>query len=325
MISINEVITANECEENCDTPSPLSDSPTVSPLSPDSVQHYKAGSFPRYHRRYYYRGSKARAVTCSNCSGRGHLFKECKKPIRSYGVLAWTFDAKGELRICLIQRRHTISYEAFIRGKYDIDELKLHRERMTIHEKHAIQNNDWDVLYDNIMNNKQIHDTRPNSNLYSQRERQRAKHLYDSINIEKLFENTPETITEPTWEFPKGRKFLQETEQECALREFQEETGIPLEDVTIITNFHSPIWFEEVFCGINKRQYHNRYLLAYLKPDSKGPFIDKTNDSQMSEVQDSRYFTFDEAMAIIHPFHQEKQECLRQSFEAIKKIIITEK
>ncbi len=287
----------------------------------------------RYHRRYYYRGNKQRTVTCSNCTGRGHLFKECKKPIQSFGVLAWTFHPiTHELCVCLIQRRHTISYEAFIRGKYDLDELEMHRDRMTVDEKLAIQTVCWDTLYDNIMNNKmavasaesssacasppQGDNTDPPS-LYTQRERLRAKLLYEMVDIEKTFSVKTDEIKEPTWEFPKGRRFIQEAEDVCALREFYEETNVPLEDVTVI---NTP-WIEERFCGINKRQYHNRYLLAFINPNSVGPFVDRTNASQMSEVQDARLFSFEDATAIIHPFHPEKRECLRQAYETIQYIL----
>lgn len=290
------------------------------------LQPSRGAKYPkqRYNRRYYYRGNnKGRNIICSNCSGRGHLFKDCKKPIQSYGVLAWTFrydaNKQPELAVCLIQRRHTISYEAFVRGKYHLDELKMHCERMTTQEKQAIRDEPWDLLYDNVMNNKGV-DVQMSTNIYTQRERQRAKNLYDSVNIDQLFANddTPE-IEEPTWEFPKGRRYVNENDQHCALREFHEETGIPKEGVTVILGrTGTPLWFQEQFCGINKRQYHNRYLLAFVDPECNQPFIDETNFSQISEVQDARWFSFDDAYAIIHSFHPEKQECLRQSFDAIQ-------
>jgi 8-oxo-dGTP pyrophosphatase MutT (NUDIX family) len=210
---------------------------------------------------------------------------------------------------------------------------------MTIDEKEAIKTIPWDTLYDNIMNNKiavaaaeaaeaaaeshpAVNDSPPPS-VYTQRERQRAKHLYEMVDIHDLFSVETLPIKEPTWEFPKGRRFIQESEETCALREFYEETNVPLEDITVISNPDNgrDLWIEEKFCGINKRQYHNRYLLAFINPNSKGPFIDKTNSSQMSEVQDARLFSFEDAMAIIHPFHPEKQTCLIQSHEIIKKCI----
>lgn len=291
----------------------------------------------RYNRRYYYR-DKRTFISCSNCEGHGHLFKDCKKPIQSFGILAWTLTpaktvtaappstlTAPNLSVCLIQRRHTISFEAFVRGKYDEDELRMHSERMTMDEKKAILDTDWDTLYDSVMNNKHINGvggSKQKTNVFAQRERDRAKHLYDSVNLNDLFNTTTCQVLNPTWEFPKGRKFSKETEEACALREFQEETGIPISDVTLVSDpvTKKPIWFEEVFCGINKRMYHNRYMLAFVNPESTGPFIDPNNPSQLSEVQDAKFFSYHDAMSIIHPFHPEKRHCLHQAYETMKLI-----
>lgn len=291
-----------------------------------------------YHKRYYYRGSRTKTVICSNCSGRGHLFKDCKKPIQSYGVLAWTrFPGSNEPVICMIQRRHTISFEAFIRGKYNHDELELHRTRMTRDEKRDIREKDWESLYDQVMNSKiaaassqsQMETGSPSSppigsgiGYCNQRERERAKRLYQAINIQSFFAETKDDIVEPTWEFPKGRKYLQEEEEICALREFNEETGVPLSDVQIVRDFDGDsIWFEEKFCGINKRQYCNRYLLATVDPSGRGPFVDPSNESQLSEVQNAKWFTLSDALSTIHWFHPEKIACLNESYNQIKKFL----
>lgn len=300
--------------------------PSLAP--PKAIDKKMINKRPRYTRRYYYRDKKP-FMNCSNCEGNGHLFKDCKKPIQSFGILAWTLKSIPErladrLSVCLIQRRHTISFEAFVRGKYDIDELQMHSERMTMQEKQAILSTDWDTLYDNVMNNKNVPNQKPN--VFAQRERERAKHLYDSVNVQALFNgDSIEQILDPTWEFPKGRKFSKETEEACALREFQEETGIPIQDVTLVSDpaTKKPIWFEEVFCGINKRIYHNRYMLAFVNPESTGPFVDPNNPSQLSEVQDARFFSYSEAMSIIHTFHPEKRYCLHQAYETMKQIFQT--
>lgn len=309
--------------------------------------HYGPASKPRYHRRYYYRGARNRVVICSNCSGKGHLFKDCKKPIQSYGVLGWSLRSKNglslyqddypipsdrfafmrglyqtnnyDLCVCLIQRRHTISYEAFIRGKYDLDELPTHVERMTVYERAEILEKPWDVLYDNIMNDKGV-DSK--SNNYMIRERQRAKQLYDSViaDFPQVVEKA-ELIYEPTWEFPKGRKFVQETEEMCAYREFEEETSVPLQDVSPL---NPVIWLEEQFCGLNKRMYYNRYMIALIDPRGKGPFLDETNLGQCAEVQNAKWFSYEEAMGTLHSFHPEKLECLRQSHTMVTRLFESE-
>jgi 8-oxo-dGTP pyrophosphatase MutT (NUDIX family) len=313
--------------------------PLKTPPQLSLTKNTHVGRKHRYTKRYYYRDRKP-FINCSNCEGNGHLFKDCKKPIQSFGILAWTLKPNTlketslqsplqstTLSVCLIQRRHTISFEAFVRGKYDVDELQMHSERMTISEKKAILETDWDTLYDGVMNTKHAltnntAELKQKQNVFTLRERDRAKLLYNSVDLKKLFGSDQSGVVNPTWEFPKGRKFSKETEEACALREFQEETGIPIKDVTIVSDpvTKQPIWFEEVFCGINKRMYHNRYMLAFVNPESSGPFVDPNNASQLSEVQDARFFTYQDAMSIIHPFHPEKRMCLHQSYETMKQI-----
>lgn len=285
-------------------------------------------------------------MTCSNCNGRGHLFRECKKPIQSNGMLAWTLRGKTpeatarmmddtrfrkedapamkegeflhwmrdlyatgeyELAVCLIQRRHTISFEAFVRGKYNLDELEIHKERLTIAERDSIRTKPWEGLYRQVMSDK---DAR-----YMQREKHRAKMLYDSIDLDGFLDGDT-VFDEPSWEFPKGRRFVHETDKQCALREFEEETGVPPADVLMLRG-----WCEEEFCGTNKRMYRNKYYIALVHPKSDGPVIDQNNPGQISEVADTRWFLYKDAMAILRPFHEEKRVALRTSYNDVLSIL----
>jgi 8-oxo-dGTP pyrophosphatase MutT (NUDIX family) len=308
------------------------------------------GTKHRYHKRYYYRGSqKNKSVICSNCSGKGHLFKDCKKPVQSFGVLGWTLRPKDgssflswivpsdrfslisrmrelyrtgryELLVCLIQRRHTISYEAFVRGKFTVDELDSHYLRMTVNERAEILEKPWNVLYDDIMNHK---GSDGKASPYVARERNRAKNLYDLViddfprDIDLPIEDI---ILEPTWEFPKGRKFADESEEDCAFREFEEETSIPQRDASSVSP-NDPIWLQERFCGLNKRMYVNQYLVALIDPRSNGPFLDPENKGQCAEVKDAKWFTFENATSKLHSFHPEKLECLQKSHEIITNLL----
>jgi len=193
---------------------------------------------------------------------------------------------------------------------------------MTVHERRMIKEVSWDVLYDDIMNEKS--DSKPRSNnSYFFKEKERAKRLYDEIDLEEFLndKNYSEEIQEPTWEFPKGRRFVHETDQDCALREFEEETSIPVLDTTIIMTKERPMWIKENFCGMNKRMYHNKYILSLIDPNSRGPYIDPTNSGQISEVNDTRWFTYEDARDIIHSFHPEKKEALKKSYKSILRLL----
>ena len=56
---------------------------------------------------------------CNNCGNTGHIYRNCKLPVLSYGVLCFTED----LKIVMIQRKDSLAYIEFLRGKYRIDNL----------------------------------------------------------------------------------------------------------------------------------------------------------------------------------------------------------
>lgn len=257
----------------------------------------------RYNKRYK---SFKKNVYCSNCNGRGHLFKECKKPIKSYGIIAFRKSPTNkELQVCLIRRKNTISYEAFIRGKYRPDELPIHLERMTTMEKKKIKQSEWTELYNEICYHR--------SSKHAQRERKKAKDLYDSINAGVLFDDISSDWTIPEWEFPKGRKYFNETQEECALREFREETNIRETHVRLL----GETWFE-TFEGTNKRTYQNQYFLAIISPDANDPYIDLNSKNQITEIGDVDWFSKKESLRLIREYHTDKKRILKDGFELIR-------
>ena len=60
---------------------------------------------------------------------------------------------------------------------------------------------------------------------------------------------------------PKGRRNYKEKDLECALREFEEETGISSLRLNVVENV---LPFEETFIGTNHKSYKHKYFLAYL-------------------------------------------------------------
>ena len=56
---------------------------------------------------------------CNNCGGNGHLFFNCKRPITSLGIVCFRVNLKDEIEYLLIQRKDTLGYVDFLRGKYN--------------------------------------------------------------------------------------------------------------------------------------------------------------------------------------------------------------
>ena len=59
---------------------------------------------------------------CNNCGKRGHLYKECKLPVTSCGNIVFRVD-NDEPEILMIQRKDSLCYIDFVRGKYDIQNI----------------------------------------------------------------------------------------------------------------------------------------------------------------------------------------------------------
>jgi len=89
------------------------------------------------------------------------------------------------------------------------------------------------------------------------------------------------------WAFPKGHKIGNETEQETALREFQEETGILqcqlVSDFRVIQHYY----FEENNQKIDKEVI---FFLGFVGKNNNKPFI------QNDEVQNGQWFNYKDAL-----------------------------
>lgn len=202
----------------------------------------------------YFKQNPDRIIRCMNCSYKGHTFKDCKTPIYSYGVLAVTM-IDNEYKFIMIQRRNSIGYIDFIRGKYFDYNIKTLIEEMSIEEKLRILNTPFNTLWDNLWLN---HNYRGFKNEYKM-----AKKRFEAHDIESLIK---EGIMYSKWDteefsIPKGRKVFHETNIECAKREFQEETGIHSDNLHIIDSLGT---VSETFRGSNDVMYKHIYYIATI-------------------------------------------------------------
>lgn len=128
--------------------------------------------------------------------------------------------------------------------------------------------------------------------------------LLDESDIIKSSENKECCKwTEPEWGFPKGRKNYQEKDLQCALREFEEETGISSKKLNIIENIMP---FEEIFTGSNYKSYKHKYFLAKISNNEEQnlSFFEKGEVSKMA------WFSFDECNEKIRNYNTEKRKII---------------
>ena len=77
---------------------------------------------------------------CNNCGNYGHIYRNCRHPILSYGIILYHREVDSdEYRIILVERKDSLSYIEFIRGRYknpsNYEYIQLLISRMTEKEK----------------------------------------------------------------------------------------------------------------------------------------------------------------------------------------------
>ena len=203
---------------------------------------------------------------CNNCGKQGHSFHQCKLPITSYGIILFRSSEKG-LQFLMIRRKDTFGYIDFIRGKYspyNLEHIQSIINEMSIYEKERILSSSFEELWYLMWG--ETNNSQYKSEEFNSLKKYEMLKTGIFVNAEKytlndivLRSNTKWQETE--WEFPKGRRNYQEKDMDCALREFEEETGISHKKIQIVENIMP---FEETFIGTNYKSYKHKYFLAYI-------------------------------------------------------------
>ena len=308
---------------------------------------------------------KKKKYYCSNCGKYGHVYKKCKEPITSIGIICVKLNNvninelisyfkknyedeenneninilninnknynnlkfinyfKDKIEFLFIRRKHTLSYIEFIRGRYElsnIDHIVSLFELMSPDEITRIKNYDfkdlWHMLWKktscNKIYEKEYELSRKKFRLLKNKKDSNSLALEDIIKIVKPKFNTPE------WGFPKGRRNYHEKNLDCAKREFSEETSYNSSDYYLLENIN-PI--NEIFNGTNGILYKHIYYIA-LDKSNKDAKIDNLNTHQIDEIGDIDWFTYNNAINKIRPYHNEKKKILNEIYLFLVNVIL---
>jgi len=247
--------------------------------------------------------------TCNNCGKLGHQFNQCKLPIISYGIILFTRNDNDVYKYLMIRRKDSFGFIDFMRGKYNscnINQIQNIVNEMSNDEKQRILNVSFDKLWKDMWSDTPSGHYK-NEEVSSYKKFEGIKNGIGVsndkiINVYDIINNSDTNWEETEWEFPKGRKNNKEKDLECALREFEEETGISSDDISVIENI---IPFEETFIGTNHKAYKHKYFLAYIKDD----FIN-LNNFQKAEVSKLEWKNYDECIISIRPYNLEKKKLI---------------
>lgn len=298
-------------------------------LSTNSVSVPFASTFPRPARGCHTNNLPhvVAGVLCANCGCGGHTFRVCDLPITSFGVICHRLSPLGELQFLLVQRKDSLCYVEFIRGKYTLQNrgyvLRL-LSNMTHDERSRLMELSFDQLWCNFWQDDR---SKRFLNEYNQ-SRSRFEALRagfglrvalspDIINVDlaSLLDASRPGFAETEWGFPKGRRNIDESDGDCAVREFTEETGLTRADVKLV---HPTKHFEETFTGSNKVRYkHVYYVYAAtaldlnLGPEGSAP-PRPCSVHQNREIQRVAWFGRAEVLARIRSSNGERREMFKR-------------
>lgn len=185
-----------------------------------------------------------------------HRFMK-RRAIASYGIILFT-DGTNELLYQLCQRRDSISYAEFLKDKLHSESMKFYINLMSKEERKRCIDyylaNDPESLWNDLWINHK-------HKMY----KNEMKRCCDAFikNMEMYIEeflDEDKGRDENPWGFSKGRKHVTETELECALREFEEETTIS-KDVIEVLDIKP---YEELYTGTDGKLYRTVYYVAYI-------------------------------------------------------------
>lgn len=217
------------------------------------------------------------SIQCINCGEIGHVYKMCKQPITSYGIMCFRKNEEGKrdddssssssnndaLEVLLVQRKDTFAYVEFMRGMYDIKDtlyISFLLMNMTRKEKASLLSKEFNENWKGLWGCKPRHSTA----FIREYHDSSAKFEHIKDNIKMLMQHDLDIIrSDPglEWGVPKGRRCINESDVACAIREFHEETGISLRDIELHDHV-DPL--EEQFTGTNGVVYRYKYYLANL-------------------------------------------------------------
>lgn len=196
---------------------------------------------------------------------KANLFSECMlcNTYASYGLVCFR---KNDSEVLLVQRRDSIEFMSFVGGNVDTADMK----EMTRKELDKLRTSAFSYLWYDLFGPRAKMDFIVKTRF---EEMQRSGEL--SKRIDDAY---PFARAATAWGLPKGRKKSDlESHQECAVREFCEETGYLPSDIVV----DQDSMVDEEHVGTDGNTYRVTYFFARLKADDAKP----TNKFSRKEVR----------------------------------------
>ena len=243
---------------------------------------------------------------CNNCGRSGHSFGQCKSPITSYGLIVYRRRSpEDEPELLMIRRKDSLGFVEFVRGKYPLTNreyiLNIINE-MTLREREWLKTRTFDAIWTELWGGSATFQYRG--------EEKTSREKYETLkngvvtggctfSLDDLLAEASTSWSETEWGFPKGRRNYQEKDMACGLREFEEETGYPKAQVSVVQNI---LPYDEVFAGSNYKCYKHRYYVGYMRYEDTVV----SHDFQTHEVSKCEWKKISECLACVRPYNCER-------------------
>jgi ADP-ribose pyrophosphatase YjhB (NUDIX family) len=218
----------------------------------------------------------------------------------------------NKIKFLLIKRKHSLGYTEFIRGNYKKDNINgiiFLFQQMTQDEITNISLNTFDDLWDEYwgsdlrkksFNKKQYIESKENFNCLKNK-------IGVDLSLDFYVNKVKSVYLIPEYGIPKGRKQRGESDIDCAVREFCEETGYSKHDFKIVNNVKPII---ENMVGTNGISYRFVYYLAEDLTHNQPKICEKN----ANEIGGLGFYSYQESLYLIREYHIEKRNIIKNVF-----------
>jgi len=222
-------------------------------------------------------------------------------------------EIKDDMKFLIIQRKHTLGFIEFVRGKYNIGNVSgitFLFEQMIPSEIERIRVSSFEELWNFTWGDRDGSLMYVNDFVQSKLKFNKLKQGGEYLKLDFYTSHVLSKWKFPEWGFPKGRRNFKESNRACAIREFKEESGFTDSDFVILEDIDP---FLEEFIGTNGIKYRHVYYVA-LTMNDKIPYIDKNNNNQKNEIGDIGFYSFEDILGLFRPYHDDRRKILEQVY-----------
>lgn len=268
--------------------------------------------------------------------------------VNSYGIIGYSpyinknisnlyqyFDQNTIGKFLLVRRKHSYAFTSFIRGDYSRKNLPKMFGEMTKTEKNRILNEDFKDLWESVTH-KYFREKDQIKKKYERCLNRFNKIKCEYNNFELVIKNSISNKITPEWGFPKGQKrkdpdvfnfpnnetltyndtgLSDESDFDCAVREFEEETGINKSNLLILKN--KPVY--EYYLGTDMKMYRYLYYVGIVKNTNFILPVNQNNYSQSFEISNIGWYTKNEIIDLLGPMTNFRRKMIMNMNNIIKR------